>query len=140
MITLTSSYHRSGTKTNDALRKLFALGGIATMLEWRAALKWRETIRAFDQDVIFVLVQHELIYRRRENWHITDLGKQAIGIDPLATCGAGDLVPAPVIPILSAAPLSRPSLSKSIPFRPGSMDYRDIPSRHGDQSIPHRKA
>lgn len=131
---------RPGTKTNEALRKLFALGGIATMLEWRTALKWRETIRAFDQDVIFVLVQHEMIYRRRNNWHITDLGKQAIGIDPLSTCGGGDLVPAPVIPLLNAAPLSRPSLTKSIPIRDGSMDYRDIPSRIGNNLLSHRKA
>jgi hypothetical protein len=109
--------HRTGTITNDALVKLYALTGAATVLEWRKAMKWRQPAAAFDHAVLIPLVSNGMIFRRGQNYCITDNGCEAIGIDP-----------------------NRGSLFGAIPFRDGSLDYRDIPSRHGDQSIPHRKA
>lgn len=132
--------HRTGTITNDALVKLYALTGAATVLEWRKAMKWRQPAAAFDHAVLIPLVSNGMIFRRGQNYCITDNGCEAIGIDPNQSCGAGEAVPAPQLPITNRPPLSRGSLFGSIPFRDGSLDYRDIPSRHGDQSIPHRKA
>jgi hypothetical protein len=132
--------HRSGTKTNMALMKLYALAGAATLIEWRKALKWNQPAGLFDTEVIFPLVQHGMVFRRRDNWYITDSGKRAIGIDPDVSCGGGEIVPPPAAPATYRPPLSRPSLLRTIPIRDGALDFLDIPSRHGDQSIPHRKA
>jgi hypothetical protein len=131
---------RSGTITNNALIKLYALTGVATTLEWRKAMSWRQPAGAFDTAVIIPLTQHDMIFRRGDNWRITDAGCRAIGIDPDVSCGGGQAVPPPAPPAMYSPPLSRPSPFKAIPFREGSLDYRDIPSRHGDQTIPHRKA
>jgi hypothetical protein len=132
--------HRKGSTTNDALVKLFALAGVATALEWRKAMKWRQPSGAFDHAVLIPLVEHGMIFRRGDTYRITDIGCEAIGIDPNVTCGAGEVVPPPASPAAHRPALSRGSLFGAIPFRDGSLDYRDIPSRHGDQSIPHRKA
>lgn len=132
--------HRTGTTTNDALVKLFALAGTATTLEWRKAMKWRQPAAAFDHAVLIPLVEYGMIFRRGDNWHIADIGKRAIGINPDVSCGGGEAVPPPAAPATKRPPLSRPSLFRSVPIREGSLDYRDIPSRHGDHSIPHRKA
>jgi hypothetical protein len=131
---------RSGTTTNMALIRLFALTGVATTLEWRKAMNWRQPAAAFDHAVIIPLTQHGMIFRRGDNWRITDEGCRAIGIDPDVSCGAGQVVPPPAPPVMYNAPLSRPSLFRTIPIREGALDYRDIPSRQGNQSIPHRKA
>lgn len=129
---------RPGTRANMALIALQGLAGQATKAEWMAALKWKQSVAVFDQDVMFMLTTHRLVFRRGEVWSITDAGKRVIGIDPDIDGGSG--APAPSRAAPEWRPLARRNVRRLDMVRDGGLDYQDIPSRFGDTSIPHRKA
>jgi hypothetical protein len=129
---------RPGTRANKALCVLQSLAGQATKPEWMAAMGWKSSPALFDQDVMFMLTQHRLVFRRGDIWAITDDGRRVIGIDPDMDSGAGAPVPSRAVP--EWRPLARRNVRRLDMVRDGGLDYQDIPSRFGDTSIPHRKA
>lgn len=129
---------RPGTRANNALIALQGLAGQATKPELMAAMKWKSSPTVFDQDVMFMLTTHRLVFRRGDVWSITDEGKRMIGIDPDVDGGSGAPAPPRVAP--EWRPLARQNVRRLDMVRDGGLDYQDIPSRFGDTSIPHRKA
>jgi hypothetical protein len=128
---------RAGTRAYLALEKLHALSGQTTCAEWMRAIAWKESMRAFDEEIASVLVQHRLVFQRGNLYVITDDGSDLLGI---AVDAPGGLPPMPAGPRITAPP--RQLSSRHIPSmrlaREGSLDYLEIPSRIGDTLIPHR--
>ncbi len=124
---------RAGSHAFRNLQKLHAIGGQASALEWTRAAGWTEGLVEFEIKIIRVLTKHNHVFKRGDVCILTDGGMEHIGasasVEPYIGLVAG---PGYVAPMRTLSARYRPRLLST---RDGALDYRDIPSRHGDQLI-----
>jgi hypothetical protein len=117
------------------METLYALGGSATAAAWMKACLWKTTVFDFERTVIAPLTLDRHIHERSELRILTDGGMVRIGQmeAPVVPAGvvAGQRYVAPV------RALSARHVVRVRPLREGSLDYRNIPSRFGDQRVAH---
>lgn len=136
-----SAHHagpRAGSRAYIALEVLHSIGGHATASTWMDNVKWTLMVRAQSvwDNVVASLLNTRLIYQRANVYIVSDDGLAWLGI-------AADAPPLEARPVAGPryAPSDRPLSAKHIPdvrmMREGAFDYRDIPSRIGDQYVAH---
>lgn len=124
-------------RERNALVKLNGLSaGQALQVDWQRRLKWQGTTVQFKNEIIASLQAKQFIFCRRfigrDIWLITDDGLRALGATPDAPGGLP--VAAPTLP--DHRPLARRFMANFRDLaREGSLDYRNIPSRFGDQLV-----
>lgn len=131
---------RRGGAAHAALVTLHAIGGRAGMPSWMRIIGWRGTVAQFTTNVVEPLCRAQLVevfesHTPLPQVKITDLGLSRLGIAvvrepeaPRAPVGAPYVGP--------ARPLKLKKLRPEHLARPGSFDYRDIPSRMGSERVP----
>ena len=129
---------RRGSAAATGLITLQGMGGMAMVSAWLRAKGWRASLALFHSDVVDRLVRAQLVVVEGQRLIITDAGYKYLGI----TVGGNADAPAaaPTGPRY-AAPKRTLDVGRHRParvIRPGSMDYRDIPSRMGDELVPYR--
>jgi hypothetical protein len=124
---------RAGSRAYAAMQTLCALGGSASAATWMKAGLWKTTVFDFDRTVIAPLTLDKHIHERNDLHILTDGGMVHIGEmePPVAPVGvvAGPRCAPPI------RPLSSQHLVRVRSMRVGSFDYRNVPSRHGDQLV-----
>jgi hypothetical protein len=125
----------AGSRAYLALVELQKAGGKVDAADFMKAAGWVESAGHFERMIVKPLEHFRLVFRRGSMLVLTDSG--------LAFLGAAGAVPMPeavVTPPASAygmRPLSARNMPRMAVIRPGSLDYREIPSRMGDLYIPH---
>lgn len=127
---------RAGTRPDIAVRKLLQLGGRADLNDWMHAIGWSGTITSFERDIVNSLTRCHVVRIEAGQYAVTQRGRDyaapAVGA---VTSTAGQVAGGRYVQEkrpLSVANMARPSMA-----RPGSFDYASIPSRMGDQRVPH---
>ena len=127
---------RSGTRSDVAVRKLLQLGGRSDLTTWMHAIGWSGTITSFERDIVNSLTRCHVVRIAAGQYVVTQRGRDYAGpVAGAATSTAGQVAGGRYVPEkreLSVANMARPSMA-----RPGSFDYASIPSRMGDQRVPH---
>lgn len=129
---------RVGTRPCLALTALHRAGGIASQMQWIRAADCLTSAERFEVDVVYYLVNSGMVAVRGSAYCITPAGLAWLGrasqgdAQPSAPAQVAGPRYVPEKRSLSAANMVRPSLA-----RPGSFDYAAIPSRMGDQRVPH---
>jgi hypothetical protein len=119
-----------------AYRALVALSecGSMTVPDWMVMSDFQQSRSEFDRDVALQLAHWKLVKQVGEEYRILDAGLRYLGVLPeevdIREPVAGRYVP----PRGELSAQYRPALRV---MRPGALDYRAIPSRLGDQVIPH---
>ena len=127
---------RTGTRPDIAVRKLLQLGGRADLNDWMRAIGWSGTITSFERDIVNSLTRCHVVRIEAGQYALTQRGRDYAGpAVGAATSTAGQVAGGRYVPekrALSVANMVRAPLA-----RPGSFDYASIPSRMGDQRVPH---
>lgn len=125
---------RSGSRAFNALEKLYAIGGRASLNEWMNSIAWSESIMRFQIDVVNSLTRTKLLSFNDEQYVLTVAGLNFIDVDAnAAPCSA------PVLTAPQYSPGIKPlDIKRHFPqqlSREGSQSYRDIPSLIGGQRV-----
>jgi hypothetical protein len=129
---------RAGSRAYRAIEALHALGGSSHVAAWMKASNWGESTAEFERQVVGALSRARHIFIRGNQCVITDGGKAHIGAAAEAYAEPSTpALPAPSRYIAPKAELSARYKVRLEPMRDGAFDYRNIPSRMGDQLIPH---
>lgn len=128
--------HRS-SKAFFVLQGLHSIGGQADGPTWLQLIKWPgdRQPRRNDWDVmVHSLLSTGLIYKRGDVHIVTDEGLQYLGIPVDAPARPAPVIVGPryVAPMRPLSTRHRPDLRM---MREGALDYREIPSRHGEQAV-----
>ena len=127
---------RAGTRPDTAVRKLLQLGGRADLNAWMNSIAWTGTITSFERDIVNSLTRCHVVRIEAGQYVLTQRGHDYAGpVVGAAASTAGQVAGSRYVPEkrpLSITNMARPSLA-----RPGSFDYASIPSRMGDQRVPH---
>ena len=129
---------RRESRAYKGLVKLHANGGSLSAHTWTRTLMWSDSFSTFLTAVVAPLEAAGLIGHYHDVFKITPKGLAHLGIafgtpmpEPLTVAG-GRYVP-------SQRTLSSKNMTRMPLTREGALDYRDIPSRVGDQFIAHGK-
>jgi hypothetical protein len=125
---------RRGSFAYRALKCLHAMGfaGAAT---WKDESAFKQSAREFDCEVVQQLLVWRLVEAKGDLYQVTAAGRSYLGFVDVASAESTSMTPGPYVPPrLPLQPQNRPALRV---MRPGALDYRAIPSRMGDQIIPH---
>jgi hypothetical protein len=116
-----------------ALNGLHSLGR-ETLHGWMQEMSYVQTTRDFQCEVVERLLAWRLVELVDETYRVTSAGRSYLGIDHVPAA-EGDVATA------RSAPPQRPLSTANRPalrvMRPGALDYLEIPSRLGNQVIPH---
>ena len=129
---------RFGTRPYMALKALHQLGGSAFQMEWMCMAGCSTSASRFEIDVVYYLVNSGMVTVRSSAYGIT-----AAGLKWLGTASQGDAKPSTPAQVAGPRyvpekrPLSVANMARLSMARPGSFDYAAIPSRMGDQRVPH---
>lgn len=129
---------RFGTRPYMALKALHQLGGSAFQMEWMCMAGCSTSASRFEIDVVYYLVNSGMVTARSSAYGITPAGLNWLGAvsqgdgKPSAPAQVAGPRYVPEKRPLSVSNMARPSMA-----RPGSFDYAAIPSRMGDQRVPH---
>ena len=127
---------RAGTRPDIAVRKLLQLGGRADLNDWMRAIGWSGTITSFERDIVNSLTRCHVVRIEAGQYTVTQRGREYAGpIAGAATSTAGQVAGGRYVP--EKRPLSVANMVRAPLARPGSFDYASIPSRIGDQRVPH---
>ena len=127
---------RVGSRAFIALVKLHGLGGQTSLADWMGHVGFLSPVKQFKADIVNILKVRGKIFERNDVYHISDAGLVHIGV----AVDAAPVVPALPAPSRRAPPRSelRPqNITRLALMREGALDYRNIPSRIGDQLVPH---
>ncbi|WP_036170382.1 hypothetical protein [Massilia sp. 9096] len=126
---------RRGSWPYRALGYLHMLGQ-ESLYGWMQESSYEQSARDFQYEVVERLLSWHLVELVNESYRVTSAGRSYLGIVD-AAAAVGDVATS-----RQAAP-QRPLSTQNRPalrvMRPGALHYRDIPSRLGDQVIPHGK-
>lgn len=132
---------RDGTAAYAALQALHGLGGQANDRDWRQLTQRRIRCQIGQWDTyVQALINTGLVFQRNGLFIVSDDGLSWLNV------AAPDVVPRadPEDIPRRYVPPQRPLSSRHMPrmdmVREGSLDFLKIPSRIGDDLIPHRKA
>ena len=127
---------RAGTRPDIAVRKLLQLGGRAELTTWMHAISWSGTITSFERDIVNSLTRCHVVRIEAGQYAVTQRGRDYAGqIVGAATSTAGQVAGGRYVP--EKRPLSVANMVRAPLARPGSFDYASIPSRMGDERVPH---
>lgn len=124
---------RRGSRCNTALYILFRARAMSRA-DWMLMLDFVASPLAFDRDIIQPLRGWKLIESTGGEFVVTDAGRRFLGVMSDAEALAA---PAPARDVYQMRPLSAQHRPLRNVIRAGALDYREIPSRVGDQLIPH---
>lgn len=126
---------RAGSRAHIALGALHSIGGQAVASVWMRAVRWARMVTPRDWDIIVQnLINARMVYQRGDIYMMSDDGLEWLGI-PV------DAPPVEVRPVAGPRyspgirPLAQERITRMPLTREGALDYRDIPSRVGDQLI-----
>ena len=127
---------RAGTRPDIAVRKLLQLGGRADLNDWMRAIEWGGTITSFERDIVNSLTRCHVVRIEAGQYAVTQRGRDYTGpVVGVVTSAAGQVAGGRYVPEKRA--LSPANMVRAPLARPGSFDYALIPSRMGDQRVPH---
>ena len=131
---------RRGGAAHAALITLHGIGGCVYVHAWKRVISWKGTHTQFAANVIEPLLRAQLIELIDAKSalplaQVTDVGLGRLGVSvareveaPRALVGAPYVGPARALNVKKLRPEHL--------ARPGSFDYRDIPSRMGSERVP----
>jgi hypothetical protein len=128
---------RRGSAAATGLITLQGMGGMATVSAWLRAKGWRASRALFFSDVVDRLMRAQLVILEGERFIITNAGYKYLGVK---IEGEAEAPATPVGPRY-AAPMRALNIGRHRPariIRPGSMDFREIPSRIGDDLVAYK--
>lgn len=128
---------RAGSRAYLALKKLYEIGGFATLSDWMVATGWTTTVNSFHAEVVDRLAVRQKIFARAGGYAISDDGMLHIGVEPDAPRTTPGVLASPRL-----APAQRPLQARNMvrlqPMREGAFDYLSIPSRLGSHRVEHK--
>ena len=131
---------RRGGAAHAALITLHGIGGCVYVHAWKRVISWKGTHTQFASNVIESLLRAQLIELLNSHTALPQVKVTGVG---LARLGVGVVreVEAPRAPV--GAPYVGPDRALNVKklrpehlARPGSFDYRNIPSRMGAERVP----
>lgn len=132
-MTIASRQPKRDTSVAKALAALHQLGGAAPLMVWANACTWRAATCKFTDDIVGSLLSTRTVYLDNDVYKITWAGLAYLGVAP-------DPEPAPPAPVAGpryVAPIRALTCKNNWRdvARDGALDYRDIPSRIGDELV-----
>lgn len=130
---------REGSRAYIALTNIHLAGGRGDLSAWLMACNWGGSIREFELVVIERLKFLQMIAVDGDNYAITARGLGHLRVDAAAPAVDAPVVAGPRL-FVGDRTLSRKNMVRMPLTREGAHDYASIPSRMGDQSVPHLAA
>ncbi len=130
---------RRGTAASNALVTLDGAGGTLSLERWRAIIGWKGSRTQFDQNVVDRLFRAGLITLDGSQVGMSKDGHKFVGLKGAETIQEPLHLAGPRY----VAPLRQLDLARHRPPRPlraGALDYLDIPSRMGAESVVYKAA
>lgn len=126
---------RAGTRPDRAFRLLLTVGGRADANTWMTLMDWPYTLATFEREIVNSLTRCHLVRVEAGQYTVTQRGREYVG----PTAGGATLAGQVAGPryVGKPAPLSTANMVRAPLARPGSFDYAAIPSRMGEQRVPH---
>ena len=126
---------RAGSRAHSVLVYLQAAKGEAAQAVLARVVAWLGSPRAFDEEVIGPLVRENFVSKRAGSIVLSERG--ALFLNPPAPQEPEDVVLVAGRYVAPQRPLSTQNRPRLASMRPGALDYREIPSRMGDQWVQH---
>ena len=129
---------RKGSAAANGLVNLHSMGGVAPALKWQRIAGWKGTSFQFGANVINRLLLAGLIAANDIQYVVTDAGLKFLGVKGIEEVEQPGV---PVGPRYAPPPLSRAPRGRSrspMVIRDGAFDYRDHPSRIGDERLAYK--
>ena len=132
---------RKGSGAYLALKALHSLEGQALVARWHATAIATGVARASRLDewdgIVQTLIKTGMVFRRQDQFSISDEGLEWLGVPAeVVPRDPPEAAPARYTPPMR--PLSAKHRVNLRAMREGAFDYRDIPSRHGDELVAYR--
>ena len=129
---------RKGSAAANGLITLNGMGGVAPAATWRRTAGWKGTAHQFKANVVERLLLSGLISENDIQYVVTAAGRKFLGLTQDAD---DEQLGVPAGPRHAPSPLSRAPLGRSrspMVIRDGAFDYRDHPSRIGDDRLAYK--
>lgn len=126
---------RAGSRAHSVLLHLARCGGTSTPLALLRAIDYPRPRGEFEATVIGSLLRQGLVVRNSDMVVLTTWGRQLVDPAPEPAVEVTALTPGRYAPPMR--PLSPKNRPRLVSMRPGSLAYRDIPSRMADVLIDH---
>lgn len=129
---------RKGSAAANGLTTLNGMGGVALAGKWRRTAGWKGTDYQFKANVVDRLVLCGLVSENDIQYVVTDDGRKFLGLTREADYEQSGV---PAGPRYAPSPLSRAPRGRSrspMVIREGAFEYRDHPSRIGDERLAYR--
>lgn len=126
---------RAGSRAHSVLAYLQAAKGEATQAALARVVAWLGSPRSFDEEIIAPLVREEFVSKRGGSVVLSKRG--ALLLNPPAPKGPKEVDVVKGRYVAPQRPLSTQNRPRLVSMRPGALDYREIPSRMGDQWVQH---
>ena len=128
---------RAGSRAHSVLLHLVRCGGTSTPTGLLRAIAYPRTRAEFDVAVIGLLERQGLVVRSNETVLLTVWGRQLVEPEPEPAPAAEVAVVTPGRYAPPMRPLSLKNRPRLVSMRPGSLAYRDIPSRMANELVDH---
>ena len=128
----------AGSRAYLALVALHKAGGQADVDDFMKAASWVESAGQFERQVVKPLAHWRLVAVRGSMLVLTDSGLAFLGATGAVAVPELVITPATYVPPMRT--LSACYRSPVRIVRDGAFDYRDIPSRHGDERVPFKSS
>ncbi len=126
---------RAGSRAHSVLLHLVRCGGTSTPTALLRAVVYPRTRAEFDVAVIGLLERQGLVVRTNETVLLTVWGRQLVEPEPAPVAEVAVVTPGRYAPPMR--PLSLKNRPRLVSMRPGSLAYRDIPSRMANELVDH---
>lgn len=128
---------RAGSRAHSVLLRLVQCGGTSTLTALLRAIAYPRTRGEFEVAVIGLLQRQGLVIRNNETVLLTTWSRQLVGpvSAPAPESEVVALTPGRYVPPMR--PLSLQNRPRLVSMRPGSLAYRDIPSRMANVLVDH---
>lgn len=126
---------RAGSRAHSVVLHLVRCGGTSTPTALLRAIAYPRTRAEFDVAVIGLLERQGLVFRSNETVLLTVWGRQLVEPEPAPTAEVAVVTPGRYAPPMR--PLSLKNCPRLVSMRPGSLAYRDIPSRMANELVDH---
>ncbi|KQV78488.1 hypothetical protein ASD15_22000 [Massilia sp. Root351] len=129
---------RKGSAAANGLVTLHGMGGVAPAVKWQRIAGWKGTGYQFHANVIDRLLLSGLVVVNDIQYIVTDAGLKFLG---LKGDHEGEQPGVPAGPRYAPSPLSRAPRGRSrspMVIREGAFDFRNHPSRIGDERLAYR--
>lgn len=126
---------RVGSRAHSVLLHLVTCGGMSTPAVLLREVQYPRPAADFEASVIGSLVRQGLVAKSGEKVLLTIRGRQLVQPAPVPEADAAAPAPGRYVPPMR--PLSSKNRPRLASMRPGSLAYRDIPSRMANVLVDH---